>query len=254
MNKPNYRKSFHRLVLLPEDMYQKALGCLAKEAFEAASEKTVWYEKDSESGKLQKFTAPGESQTQASQAVPVIQDSTEFDPNVATIDNAPNNMELYPLETTSEPTTQLINDEMSAGKSVAASKYKPINGNRKGIPTTFRKKYDLLLSKLKSMNRYQVDSRNQLVLPTGRVLEGSNFHELLRYMFNNSNANSNTRPIGFDTFVSDLRSEGVSPSEVTSKVVKLALGNGTGTEQFGKGVRPARTHPPGKRVKVLRVY
>jgi hypothetical protein len=241
MKKIVNRKSFQRLVLLSEDTYRNALSCMAKDAFEKATDETQWYEKDSSSGKVQKINLPLENRVK----LPAVTDASS---SIA--------ISTVPTPTIAEPInvsvqTDSHQQELSsvAEADASNSNYKPLSANRKGIPATFRKKYDLLLEKLKSTNRYHVDSKGQLVLPDGHVIAGSNFHELFRYMF--SSVSASKRPVGFEPFVLQLRSEGILPSEVTSNDTKQVL-------QVGKGAIVRNSHfvspPPGKRARILHVY
>jgi hypothetical protein len=118
--------------------------------------------------------------------------------------------------------------------------------NRKDIPAIHLKKYDALFKKLRLSKQFQVDVAGRAVIGEAPPIAGSNFHKLMRSMFVTSLEAD--RAVGRREFVNALRDLGVRASEISSQSAKSAL-----APQGGSG-NVKRKGPPGRRLRILRVY
>jgi hypothetical protein len=244
--------AFRRLVLMGEDVYKNALKCMEKEALARTAERTIWYEKDNVRGVAQKSNVPIaeriELPTQdAALHVPAPHEDTPdtvHDP-VRVPGREPEREQTPSAEQT--PSVELVETPTHVEDVVVqpSEEFLPPKPNTKDIPISQRKKYFSVFRKVLSSKRILVDSEGRLVIAGEGTTPNSSFHKLMRSLF----TASGDEPVGFRRFLEELKGIGVKPNEVVSQFARLALRD----VQHGRGHKGIIS-PPGKRLKVLRVY
>lgn len=244
-------KTFRRLVLVNEDAYKSALQCMEEGAVARMSERTMWYEKSGDRGNITRDysfrdVASTERQSPAPAPAPTLAP-------VVTASMSSTSTGVRPLPATApvlEHVEPVERDVAVEGAEVPelTSELRLPTANRKDVPSNHLKKYDVLLKKLRQSEQFRIDSAGRVVLDGAAPIEGSNFHKLLRSMFVSSFASDRTP--GRREFLSAMKHFGIRPTEVSSPSARAAL-----SVQGGSGsAKRTREGPPGRRVRILRVY
>jgi hypothetical protein len=125
------------------------------------------------------------------------------------------------------------------------------------LPRQQKKKFYRLISPIKhNRDKISASSTNQLVID-GKVIPGSDFSDLVTSLFVH---NKSYNMIGLDQFLHALRSLKINDSFISNKYVRdnytsltsheRSLGKRKLRKQLGNG----RAFPPGKQIRILRVY
>ncbi len=243
-------KKFRRLVLVNEDAYRDALQCMEEAEVLRMDARTVRYDKDNATGVVHRDLS---DRYMARTSRPTS--------HLPPAHNPPDPAPSPPLRSASTAvrtgtvsasvTEPMLVDEESdvAHDEPTAALHPDIRlptPNRKDIPAIHLKKYDSLFKKLRLSKQFQVDVSGHAVLGEAPPIAGSNFHKLMRSMFVTSLEAD--RAVGRREFVNALRDFGVRASEVSSQSAKAAL-----APQGGSG-NVKRKGPPGRRLRILRVY
>jgi hypothetical protein len=254
-------KTFRRLVLMNEDTYKGALKCLEKEALARTTAQTLWYEKNGTSGDVRRVSVPMEERMsiQRSSSLSDMNDSAAYEASIVSTEPE----QVLPTNNghTSMRAAELPDASATHNVSLRNSSAKPdqedvemhfLTSNRKGIPNIHISKYDSLFRKLRLSNDIHVDEKNQVILDGRSAISGSDFHQLMRSMFVTSSISN--RAVGRDSFLEALKRVGVRHTDVSSQSAKVALRDTPVQAGRGRFVASAHTYPPGKRIRVLRVY
>lgn len=243
-------KTFRRLVLVNEDAYKSALQCMEEGAVARMSERTMWYEKSGDRGNITRdYSFRDAASTERLSTTPV----GPAPAPAVTASLHSTSTAIRPLPAV-EPVREHV-EAMGDVPDVAIEEVPELNSelrmptaNRKDVPSYHLKKYDALFKRLRQSEHFRIDSAGRVVLDGAAPIEGSNFHKLLRSMFVSSVASDRTP--GRREFLSALKHLGVRPTDVSSPSARAAL-----SVQGGSGsVKRSRAGPPGRRVRILRVY
>jgi hypothetical protein len=256
-------KSFRRLVLLSEDVYKSAMKCMEKDAINRAADHTLWYSKDVDDGTVHRAekvqiqdrtagttsTAPAAPTESRVPAVARIAKTTDTR-DVSILQNTPPRV-TAPVQLPDEEALSAPTSPVEPPAVIASEEPRLLpTTNRKDIPMQHRKKYDALFRKLQNTGRFHVDSNGQAILGDSRAIEGSNYNKLMRSLFVSSAVSDSA--VGRQQFLEAVRNVGVRASEVSSQSARLFLLRGG--DQGGRGYSTGFVTPPGKRVRILRVY
>ncbi len=242
-------KKFRRLVLVNEDAYRDALQCMEEAEVLRMDARTVRYDKDNATGVVRRDLS---DRYMARTSRP----TSHLPPAHLPPDPAPS-PPLHSASTTLRTGTMSasVTEPMLVGEETDVAHDEPTDlqpvirlpaPNRKDIPAIHLKKYDALFKKLRLSKQFQVDVAGRAVLGEAPPIAGSNFHKLMRSMFVTSLEAD--RAVGRREFVNALRDLGVRASEISSQSAKSAL-----APQGGSG-NVKRKGPPGRRLRILRVY
>ena len=242
-------KKFRRLVLVNEDAYRDALQCMEEAEVLRMDARTVRYDKDNATGVVRRDLS---DRYMARTSRP----TSHLPPAHLPPDPAPS-PPLHSASTTVRTGTvsASVTEPMLVGEETDVAHDEPTDlqpvirlpaPNRKDIPAIHLKKYDALFKKLRLSKQFQVDVAGRAVLGEAPPIAGSNFHKLMRSMFVTSLEAD--RAVGRREFVNALRDLGVRASEISSQSAKSAL-----APQGGSG-NVKRKGPPGRRLRILRVY
>ncbi len=242
-------KKFRRLVLVNEDAYRDALQCMEEAEVLRMDARTVRYDKDNATGVVRRDLS---DRYMARTSRP----TSHLPPAHLPPDPAPS-PPLHSASTTLRTGTMSasVTEPMLVGEETDVAHDEPTDlqpvirlpaPNRKDIPAIHLKKYDALFKKLRLSKQFQVDVAGRAVIGEAPPIAGSNFHKLMRSMFVTSLEAD--RAVGRREFVNALRDLGVRASEISSQSAKSAL-----APQGGSG-NVKRKGPPGRRLRILRVY